>query len=202
MIHILLTVKKSERFPGKNKLLWPYSRLWLAQEMLYLPDRVECWWVGDPAEIPADAPPLWQVLDIKTGSHRGDIEEACRHIAWQDNAAKFVLIQLTQPLRSRGLLRRAVTALDAAEPVVSVTYRRPEGWRIPGSTAKKSEAFRAHVDGQIYAWKTPAGLDAIFDSPERCNYLDSCQQALIADIDYPADLPPNLPGLAGALLTR
>lgn len=51
MIHIQVTVKPSERFPGKNNLLWKYTYLWLLSEKSRIKEDISIYIVGITDEI-------------------------------------------------------------------------------------------------------------------------------------------------------
>jgi hypothetical protein len=204
MLHVFIPLKKSVRFPGKNARLAAYTRAWLAQELLYIPVPAAVWTVGDASER-GDFPFLWQHIPVSTGSQQGDLAAACQHVESltpQGNA--YVLLQLTQPLRKRGLLRQVLAALAEQEPVITASRRPAADWRrlaTAGSHAPHpQDDIALHLDGQVYAWRTTAGLQAIYDPSAEKAIVDSGQSWGVCDIDYEADLPPALTSMAAHLL--
>lgn len=135
MIHVLITVKESERFPGKNRLLWGYTQAWLAQEMQSIFEPVTVWVVGEVEPFLDLVPCRWHVMRMKEGDHgrlqekaEGEILQQCPADA-DGMEPVFVLCQVSQPLRRRGLLAEMVRGARAMGSAVSVTYVRRIGWR-------------------------------------------------------------------------
>ena len=202
MIHVLITVKESKRFPGKNRLLAPFSILWLVNEIAYMEEDVKVYTVGERTELPLRLPVGWQHIRTEGESHQADIELAEAQIS---PAAEdvMVLVQVTQPLREPGLIDKAIRAIhDGAVCCVSVTEQREDSWRTvqgSGNWNNKSEQKRHVVDGQIYAWK-PGYVEKIFSPTANHALISSSQRWGYVDIDERSDLPPGLKAMAADLL--
>ena len=76
MIHVLITVKESKRFPGKNRLLAPFSILWLVNEIAYMEEDVKVYTVGERTQLPLRLPVGWQHIRTEGENHQADIESA------------------------------------------------------------------------------------------------------------------------------
>lgn len=196
MIHALVTVKPSKRFPGKNGKLWNYTFIWLLAEAAALRELVRIYLVGDAGEIP-DVPPCVRVLPHLTGSHRGDIEAAEADIA---PAAEDVLVlaQLTEPLRERGLLPRVVNAArEQGGSAITATTAAPGTWRevTPNGAwhgeLRGNDSAPLH-DGGLYAW-LPGHAADIFNPAAPHGVV--LRNTPLVDIDEPSDLPPALPAM-------
>jgi len=204
MIHILISVHPSRRLPGKNAALWPCTRAWLAQELLYLREPARVWAVGAPSELGEPLPPAWRAIPCATGSHLGDLQLAERAIA---PAADDVCVQplLTQPLRRRHLLADMAAAARERGSAVSCVRTRCEPWRVLagngawGCLAAADAAARpALLDGACYAW-LPGRLADIFDpAAPHARVANFCGP--LVDVDEAEDAPPWLPAAFAALL--
>lgn len=193
MIHVLITVKPSVRFPGKNKRLFPYTAIWLHNEIANTEEAVRVYTVGERSELPEKLPTGWIHLDVLTGSHKGDVVEAERLIHPDRTADTLILLQVTQPLRRCGLLADMVKAAHGGEEKSAVSAALCEGsnWRFLTCNGKW-DGFKTHssrslrIDGACYAWR-PGYAEAIFDA----NVPHATVQNLnmICDIDYEADIP-------------
>lgn len=202
MIHVLITVKESKRFPGKNRLLAPFSILWLVNEIAYMEEAVQVYTVGERTQLPLRLPVGWRHIRTAGESHQADVELAEKEIAPTPEDV-MVLIQVTQPLREPGLIDKAVRAIrEGAECCVSVSEQWDDSWRAvqgSGQWGDKTEQKRHVVDGQLYAWKSghacrifkPACNHALISSGQNWGYVD---------IDTRADLPPGLKAMAAELL--
>lgn len=202
MIHVLITVKESKRFPGKNRLLAPFSILWLVNETAYMEETVQVYTVGERTQLPLRLPVGWRHIRTAGESHRADIEYAEGQIS---PAAEdvMVLVQVTQPLREPGLIDKAARAIrEGAESCVSVSEQWDDSWRTvqgAGQWGDKKEQKRHVIDGQLYAWR-PGYSSRIFTPA--CNHalISSGQNWGYVDIDTRADLPPGLKSMAADLL--
>lgn len=186
MIHVLVTVKPSERFPGKNNLLWKYTYLWLLSEKSCLDEKINVYIVGDENEI-KNIPNDVILIHTETGGHLSDIL-AAESIIKPDKNDVFVLTQVTQPLRETGLLSKIVDSARNNNSAVSVT-RQSGPWRdvnCNGEWAGGKKTDKMCIDGALYAW-TPGNAECIF-TPHAKHGLIVNNAALI-DIDVPADMP-------------
>lgn len=202
MIHVLITVKESTRFPGKNRRLAPYTILWLLNEIAYLQESVQVYTVGERSQLPLRLPVGWQHISTNGKIHREDVEYAEQQIA---PAAEdvMVLVQLTQPLREHSLLERAVRCIQAGHTAcVSAAEQPADAWRTvspTGTWEPKQKADRLIVDGQLYAWK-PGHTAEIFNPQARHMVILSHHRWGLVDVDTPEDIPPALSSMAAELL--
>lgn len=212
MIYVIIPVKRSTRFAGKNGVLAPYTRGWLAQELIFMPDRVAVYTVGRMEERPGCFPPpeLWPHFEVDAGGMQEDMEVFTRAVMERDDAAVFVQVLLTQPLRERGLLRRAVLAVRGAEaglPVVSGLVRREEGWRRlderGGWAGEHAGADDVEVvlDGAVFAWRNVPELLRIFDRRGRKVVLERRGVPLV-DVDWREDVPRALAAVWGEMMVE
>lgn len=200
MIHVLITVKPSTRFPGKNARLAGYTVGWLAWEILHTEEAVQVYTVGARQELPGDLPPGWQHIECSTGSHRGDIEHAEARIVTAPGDV-MILAQLTQPLRRRGLLGDVAGMARLHGCAVTGCQSRREDWRALTDTG----AWAAHKggrtvlhDGALYGWQ-PGLVGKIFDAAaEHGVVINYAGQPV--DVDTPADVPHALAGAFAELL--
>lgn len=202
MIHILVTVHPSVRFPGKNKRLAPYTIQWLLSECAYAEEEVRVYTVGARAELPLRLPRAWQHILTKHSSHQAAVEAAERIIAPQADDI-LMLVQLTQPLREHGLVERAAALLRekghmacrTAAPMPSTAWRAVNG---QGDATRKHEADLL-ADGQLYAWR-PGHAAAIFAAESDCGVLEINHSWGLVDVNREGDIPPALDAMAGAML--
>ncbi len=202
MIHVLITVKPSTRFPGKNARLIGYTITWLAQEILYSKEEVRVYTVGERSELPCVLPPSWQHIQCLTGSHRGDIEFAEKHISPTPDDV-LVLAQLTQPLRRFGLLGDVVNLVREYGSAVTACQARHDEWRKVDSSGSwnpvKGGRGLLH-DGALFGW-IAGNVGDIFSATVphgvAMNYSGS-----VVDIDVKEDIPLGLPSAFGELLLR
>lgn len=204
MIHVLITVKESERFPGKNRKLAPYTILWLLKEIAYHDEDVKVYTVGKRSELPFRLPSRWQHIQTATEGHLKDIELAEHQIAPQADDI-MVLAQLTQPLREHGLLERIVKAVRSkAKSAVTVSEITSHAWRTMqnGGMWHIKKAERHYIlNGQLYAWKPGYAAD-IFNPQAQHAMVLSEQGWGNVDVDFPGDMPPALSAMAGELLLQ
>ncbi|MBQ5664261.1 MAG: glycosyltransferase family 29 protein [Akkermansia sp.] len=202
MIHVLITVKESKRFPGKNRLLAPFSILWLVNEIAYMEEEVKVYTVGERTQLPLRLPVGWQHIRTEGESHQADIESAENLISPSPEDV-MLLVQVTQPLREPGLIDKAVRAIrEGADSCVSVTEQREDSWRTvqgAGHWGNKTGQKRHVVDGQIYAWK-PGHVEKIFSPTASHALISSSQRWGYVDIDERSDIPPGLKAMAADLL--
>lgn len=202
MIHILITVKKSKRFPGKNRLLAPYTIAWILNETAYMEEQVQVYTVGERSELPLRLPVGWRHIRTACRNHKEDVETAESRIA--PNAEDvMLLLQLTQPLREHGLLERAVHCIRAGhECCVSAAELPDNKWRLVddnGSWSKKELGTQLLADGQLYAWRPGHSAD-IFNPQARHMVILSKHRWGLIDIDVADDMPPALDMMVAKLM--
>lgn len=176
MIGILITIKPSVRFPHKNELLAPYTIEWLKGE-----DLTDCvvYSVGDRTEFPQ----VYNHIECSTGSHRGDIEYAVNQLPWCDY---FVLLQVTQPIRRKGLLADAKAMLTENKVVISATSM--DSWRclsLDGQWNTKGDEQSYFIDGALYGFHRSKVAEVFDNTAPHCIVLN--KKSLLVDIDYPQD---------------
>ncbi|MBQ8516401.1 MAG: glycosyltransferase family 29 protein [Akkermansia sp.] len=202
MIHVLITVRESSRFPGKNRKLAPYTIAWLLTEMAYCRETVKVYTVGKRSELPLRLPVGWVHIPTSCRSHREDVEEAELRI---QPAAEDVmlLVQVTQPLREHGLLEQAVRCIrEGHTGCVTATQQPASNWRMlndNGSWGVPQKGSRLVADGQLYAWR-PGCAAEIFNPSARHMIILTHHRWGMVDIDVPEDMPPGLPAMAAELL--
>lgn len=202
MIHALITVKPSTRFPGKNARLAGYSVGWLAWEILHEEESVQAWTVGCRAELPGFLPPGWRHIECATGSHRGDIEHA-EAVIRPAAGDVLVLVQLTQPLRRRGLLHDVVARARERGSAVTGCLGRQEDWRTvqPGGRWQSQKGQRVLLhDGALYGW-LPGKVEAIFSADAGHGVVINYTGQPV-DVDEPGDIPCSLAGAWAEMLLR
>lgn len=186
MINIYITVKHSTRFPGKNKLLFPATQSWLMEELPTLTEPYKIHIVGQVDELEGYLDGF-SLVECHTGSHRGDLEYAVE-VTQPDDVS--ILIQLTQPVKRRGLLNDVIEHTRAYG--VAITGCVYEQWRtldIKGHWGNKDD--KTHVvmhDGALYGWM-PGRLGDIFDH-DATHAVVINHNGLPVDIDYKEDLLP------------
>lgn len=206
MIHVFITVKKSERFPGKNRLLAPYTITWLLNESAYIDDEVAVYTVGKRSELPLVLPKKWKHIPTACEDHLADLEyaESLVHPAADDVC---VLLQVTQPIREQYLLARAIDCIKAGnECCITASVHAEDTWRkiIQNGawTCKHTNYYRDasfKLNGQLYAWK-PGNVSTIFDPSCPHKVLRTNSSWGIVDIDYKQELPPALASMWASVL--
>lgn len=203
MIHVLITVKESSRFPGKNHRLAPYTILWLLNEIAYMPDPVRVYTVGKRSELPLRLPEGWQHIPTECGNHKEDVEYAEQQINPQPGDV-MVLTQVTQPLREHGVLERGVRCIRTGHHCCVTATECPEDeWRnvnpLDGTWEQKRNATRLVADGQLYAW-APGHAPDIFNPQTQHMVILTKHRWGTVDINAPEDVPPALSAMATELL--
>ena len=202
MIHILITVKESTRFPGKNRKLASYTILWLLKEMAYISETVRVYTVGERSELPLRLPVGWQHISTNGKSHQEDVEYAERQISPAAGDV-MVLAQVTQPLREHSLLERVVRCIQSGNTsCVTATERPIDAWRSvndDGSWKGKIASTRLVIDGQLYAW-SPGCAAEIFLHDIHHKVILTHHRWGVVDVDTPEDIPPALSAMAAELL--
>lgn len=209
MITIFITVKDSFRYPGKNTLLAPYTRAWLCQELADIKDPGQVLTCGPLSARPTSLPSTWEHYDTPHGlSQYTLLSQAMQHVQ-PTQGDLFVLTQLTQPLRCRGLLPRFLDALRHAplgQPAVTVTPRHSsDEWRVISPSggwapAPEHPCHELMVDGQLYGWRSQDELSNIYSPAAPKATVLSGQTWGYVDIDYSDDMPPALSAMAASLL--
>lgn len=202
MVHVLITVKPSSRFPGKNARLVGYTVAWLAMELLHMVEPARVYTVGSRTELPAVMPLGWEHIECKTGSHRGDIDHAEAQVAPAPGDV-MILAQVTQPLRRMGLLADVAMLARRKGCAVTACDARQEDWRTLTAAgtwnACKGRRTMLH-DGALYGWQ-PGKVGMVFDAAAphavAINYPGQP-----VDVDVPADIPHALPAAFSELLLQ
>lgn len=115
-INIIIPVKKSTRFPGKNGLLAKYTFDWLSKELEE--NQYNLFVVGDLSELD-NIPKNAKLINTACKSQRDDLLQC------MSEDGIYVELQLTQPSRRPGLLWEAVhTFINGNKklPVISAVY--------------------------------------------------------------------------------
>ena len=202
MIHVLITVKESSRFPGKNRRLAPYTISWLLLEMAYISEQVRVYTVGERSELPLRLPVGWTHIHTDCRNQQNDVEAAERYIKPASDDV-MVLVQVTQPLREHGLLERAVHCIRAGHSCCTTAAHCPSSdWRRVnnnGSWGKKDSSVQLITDGQLYAWK-PGHIAEVFTPSARHMIILTKHRWGVVDIDELGDIPPGMDAMAAALL--
>lgn len=206
MIHVFITVKESERFPGKNRILAPYTITWLLNESAYIDDEVAVYTVGKRSELPLVLPKKWKHIPTACEDHLADLEHAESVIQPADGDV-CVLLQVTQPIREQYLLTRAIDCIKAGnECCITASVHANDTWRkiIQNGawTCKHTNYYRDSIfklNGQLYAWK-PGNVGAIFDPACPHKVLRTNSSWGIVDIDYKQELPPALASMWASVL--
>lgn len=101
----------------------------------------------------------------------------------------FVLLQLTQPIRPKGMLQRAVDLyLESGKTVISATRMRNMQWRVlneNGCWSAKDEETVLFYDGRIYVWGDGEKCD--HNSIEKPHAVLSYDGTQLVDVDYKED---------------
>lgn len=203
MIHVLITVKESSRFPGKNRKLAPYTILWLLNEIAYMPEPVRVYTVGKRSELPLRSPEGWQHIATECRNHREDVEYAEQQINPHPGDV-MVLVQVTQPLREHGILERSVRCIRTGHHCCVTATEYPEdAWRNVnpqgGTWEQKRNTTRLVADGQLYAWAPGRAAD-VFNPQARHMLILTKHRWGTVDIDTQEDVPPALSAMAAELL--
>lgn len=208
MIHVFVTAHESVRFPGKNGRLWDYTAAWLAAEAAGSAEPVRVWFGGDVPEG-VRVPGWWGVLRMRADDHhvlQGRMERAVLRRCGAEGEPVFVLAQLTQPLRRRGLLGDVAASCRTFGAAATYCPGRDHGWRRVSAEGwdAPDEGRGLFFDGALFAWCrghlgdswrpgvpwTRRGLV--------CNYAGP-----VVDVDAPGDLPGWLDAAwAGLMLGR
>lgn len=199
MIHAIITIKPSDRYPGKNAMLREYTACWLAAETMDSTEQVHVWLAGDTEGWPVSAVPTkWHNLHVQNDNHHAllqEVEDALQSIGMLAANDVLVLCQLTQPLRRRGLLADVVRGARALGAAATYTVAPLDTWRLVHAGGWEPHAgcdARWH-DGALYAW-TPGHLaDAVRPDTHCSRRMMICNyHGPVVDIDRREDVPPAL----------
>lgn len=184
--------KKSERFPGKNKLLAQHTVDWINEELKTLPDdwEVEVVEITSPWTDEICTP--YQKFEVP---YENDHQKALEYLQKRSDATLHVHCQLTQPKRRVGLLKDCInTLLIGQAEVVStyVTWRNDYSWRelkrfgdrVMFDKSKRSEDKVSLYDGSLYI---SHDATKIFDTTCVWDWVRNYSGPVV-DIDYKEDL--------------
>lgn len=204
MIHILITVKESSRFPEKNRKLAPFTVAWLLQEIAYLSVPVQVYTVGSRSELPLRLPVAWKHIRTNCQDHLSDVIFAEQQIQ-PSKSDVMILAQVTQPIREHGLLERAFLCIQAGHKCcVTASEKATDNWRVinnHGIWSQKNYNTQLAIDGQLYAWK-PGYAPDIFNPQIEHKIILTRHRWGFIDIDSPDDIPPALTYMAAELLLK
>lgn len=190
MLHILITVKPSERCPGKNKALAELTYKWLKEEIKNIKEPFKIYTVGYKSEV-AECLSSCTHVECATGSHCSDIKFAESIIKANPDTDIFILLQLTNPVRRKNLLKDAVEKVrNTGKSTVSCCITYENKWRVLDekgrwSKIKPSNTSRM-IDGALYAW-LPSNADTIFDAAAEHSIVDNIHGSYI-DVDFNDDM--------------
>lgn len=197
MIHVLITAKESRRFPGKNGLLWEYTAAWVAAEAAGPAEPVRVWFAGEVPEG-VRVPRWWRVLELRGEDHhelQAAMERAVLEECGDEGEPVFVLAQLTQPLRRRGLLGDVAYAARAWGAAASFCVGSVRDWRLVTGEGwgEPVDDVARYLDGALFAWR-PGRLK---DSWRPGVGFDRRGMVMnfrgdVCDVDAPGDLPLGL----------
>lgn len=195
-IHCLITVKRTERFPNKNRWLFKYSQTWLDKQNEILKKQdilLKIYTVGDRRELPDHIPSDYIHIECNTGSHIGDILFAENIIAPEKDDI-MVLAQLTQPVRNINLMTKVINATKTnGLSTVTACKTRNNRWRIidsHGSWGIHTDFWELQHDGALYSWN-PGCVADIFNREAPHNVVINYVGPVI-DIDDEEDIPFSL----------
>lgn len=191
--HIIITnAKQSERFPGKNEILLDYTIDWLIEEA---DDTMEFWYISREDEVFPEGRIdlnnchiLFAPENKKYDDHKSLLEWAEIEINGGKND-KFVLLQLTQPVRRKGLLQEALEVSTKDNVVVSYSEWTNEHWRTVDKGTlefiddRDKESSHKYYDGAIYVWQND--VKKIFDLPNQNKVWVKNGTMPVCDIDRP-----------------
>lgn len=191
MVHVIITVKPSSRFPNKNKILANYTIVWLLTEIAYLKENVNVYTIGYREELPDKLPTDWKHFEYHNKNHQKVLEYAESVIESKDDDI-FILAQLTQPIRRRGLLKDVIESAKQ-NSTITACYAPDNNWRIVnknGGWDNSTKEYKLFYDRALYGWKQ-GNLNSIFDKDYEHSIVINHNQLPI-DIDYINDIPIGL----------
>lgn len=194
-INIIITdTKESERFPGKNDRLAEYTFEWLLDEIqdFSTSENVHLWYIlregkGFKSHFNLDTCHIvFSPDDPTSDSHKPLLK-------WfEEKYGKpkdtFILLQLSQPLRRRGLLREVVDAVTQDNVVLTYTMWGSSHWRIVDNGTmehddERQDDIHRFYDGAVYAWQGSSGK--IFDLRSQSKVWVKNYTGPVCDIDHP-----------------
>lgn len=191
MFKLLISIpntKKSERFPGKNKLLAHHTVDWLNEELKNLPPEWEVKVVELVSPWTEEYISPYQKFDVPyENEHYKSLEYLQKHV----EVDLHIHLQVTQPKRRCGLLKDAIeTLIMTKADVVSsyVSWRNDLSWRelkrngerIMFDKELRSDEHKTFYDGSIYVAKD---LSKIFDTDATWDWVFN-YSGPVCDIDY------------------
>ena len=189
---IICDAKESERFPGKNQILLDHTVDWLMEEA---DDTTEFWYVSREDEVFPEGRIdldnchiLFAPKNKKYDDHKSLLEWTETEINGKSND-RYVLLQLTQPVRRKGLLQEALEASREDNVVVSYVQWTNEHWRIVDKGTleyldeRDKEKPHRLFDGSIYVWQND--VKKIFDLPNQNKAWVANGTMPVCDIDRP-----------------
>lgn len=180
--------KKSERFPGKNKLLSQYTVDWLNEELKNLPEEWEVKVLELVSPWTEEYVTTYDKFDVP---YDNEHQKSLEYLQKRVEADLHIHVQVTQPKRRRGLFKDAVnTYLTTKADVISsyVTWRDDLSWRelkrngnrVMFNKELRSEEHKTYYDGAIYVAKD---LSKIFDTNAQWDWVYN-YTGPVCDIDY------------------
>lgn len=180
--------KKSERFPGKNKLLSQYTVDWLNEELKNLPEEWEVKVLELVSPWTEEYVTTYDKFDVP---YDNEHQKSLEYLQKRVEADLHIHVQVTQPKRRRGLFKDAVnTYLTTNADVISsyVTWRDDLSWRelkrngnrVMFNKELRSEEHKTYYDGAIYVAKD---LSKIFDTNAQWDWVYN-YAGPVCDIDY------------------
>ncbi len=188
--------KKSERFPGKNKLLAHHTIEWLNEELKTLPKE----WEVELIEI-ASAWTEEAITPYKKfmSPYQDDHQKSLEALQKSSDADLHVHLQVTNYERRAQLLVDAInTCIKADSDVVTSfkTYRDNYSWREIVKTPrghmfchnKRNNDFKHYYDGSIYVAKN---LSKLWDYDAKWDFIWNGYGPVV-DVDYPYEIDKGI----------
>lgn len=188
--HIIITdAKESKRFPGKNQILSHYTLNWASEEAY---DDAHFWYVfREDEEFKGridmnNCHILFAPENKKYDDHKTLLEWIYEQI--NDKAGKYVLLQLTQPVRRYGLLKETIDNIGDGKVVLSYVTWPDNKWRMVDDGTleymeQRDDIPHKFFDGAVYGWQGKP--DKIFDLKNQEKTWVDNGIAPVCDIDNP-----------------
>lgn len=159
--------KESVRLPNKNRILRHYTLEWINEELKTLNDDYEVQVIElrnekIAVDTSTDDRYHYQIKPIYCPDEvSADMKDL---LAWAEmrlESSVIVLLQLTQPIRRKGMLKDALTAISYNDGGLICSYvKQPysEAWRIirednwDEDIRKNKEQYLRLYDGALYVW--------------------------------------------------
>lgn len=148
--------------------------------------------VGDKTEMKSsDSDDLPCNVDFIVTEAKSQYDDLLR--AEQESKADlYVLCQLTQPVREKGLLLRTVQLFEKNHRTIISGTKLPDNrWRVlneDGVWESKTDSRAVYHDGVIYAWEG-GKLKEIYERETPHDVIVSSEFLPLIDIDYKEDMP-------------